>query len=273
VNPNPVIAFAPDITSGCTPLTVNFTNTTPNSADCIWTFSNGTVLSGCGTVPVTFTQGGCYDATLTTTSVNNCTSTATLSDIVCVEEPPVASFEPSANQVSTLDTEVHFENTTTGAVTYQWTFGDGSAPTDVESPDHTYPDDVEGLYPVVLIAYSSLGCPDTAVTTIQIYEELIFYVPNTFTPDHDDYNPVFRPIFSSGYDPQTYTLLIFDRWGEIIFESHDVNVGWDGSYGTWDQSPNQIDLCQDGTYTWKIEFKVTRWDERKVAVGHVNLIR
>jgi gliding motility-associated-like protein len=118
-----------------------------------------------------------------------------------------------------------------------------------------------------------LGCVDTAISVITVYEELIFYVPNTFTPDQDEYNPTFKPVFTSGYDPQDYVLYIYDRWGELIFESRNAEVGWDGSYGTWDQSSNQIELCQDGTYTWKIEFKVTRWDERRVAIGHVNLIR
>ena len=80
-------------------------------------------------------------------------------------------------------------------------------------------------------------------------------------------------MFTSGFDPQDYVLYIFNRWGEIIFESRNPEIGWDGSYGTWDQSPKQIELVQDGTYTWKIEFKVSRWDERRVAVGHVNLIR
>lgn len=269
VNPNPVVSFVPDNTLGCVPMTVNFTNTTAGATDCIWTFSNGTVLSGCGSVPVTFTQGGCYDATLTTTSANGCTSTMTANDIVCAEDAPIAEFTPSANQLSTLNTEVLFTNNTIGASNYTWTFGDNSQSSNAISPTHIYPDDEIGTYNVTLIAYSPLGCPDTATSVIQIYEELIFYVPNTFTPDNDDYNPTFRPIFTSGFDPQDYVLYIYNRWGELIFESRNALVGWDGSYG----SNREINMCQDGTYTWKIEFKVTRWDERKVAVGHVNLIR
>ena len=121
----------------------------------------------------------------------------------------------------------------------------------------------------MLIAYSPFGCVDTAYSTIQIYEELIFYVPNTFTPDQNNYNPVFLPVFTSGFDPYDYNLKIFNRWGEIIFESFNHLVGWDGSYGM----NGEIEMCQDGVYTWKIEFKVNRWDERRIAVGHVNLIR
>ncbi|MDP4684417.1 MAG: PKD domain-containing protein, partial [Crocinitomicaceae bacterium] len=269
VNPNPVISFNPDITSGCVPVTVNFTNTTPNSSNCVWTISNGTVLTGCGTVPVTFNQGGCYDVTLTTTSTNGCISSLTANDLVCVEDYPIAGFSTDNVIVSTLDTEVNFTNTSLDATTYEWSFGDGSAgSTDIDAT-HTYPDFESGNYVVTLVAMSPLGCADTAYATIIVQEEILFYVPNTFTPDDDDYNPIFQPVFTAGFDPYDYTLLIFNRWGEIIFESRNAAIGWNGTYG----SNGEIEMCQDGTYTWKIEFKTKATDERKMVVGHVNLIR
>jgi len=63
--------------------------------------------------------------------------------------------------------------------------------------------------------------------------------------------------------------LIFNRWGEVIFKSHNSEIGWDGTYGS---NYNQ-GLVADGTYTWKIEFKLKQNDERKIVVGHVNLVR
>jgi gliding motility-associated-like protein len=186
-----------------------------------------------------------------------------------VEAPPNASFAPSANQVSNLNTQINFTNTTTGASNYIWSFGDQSQTSTEINPSHVYPTEPVGQYEVMLIAFSPFGCTDTAYSTIQIYEELIFYVPNTFTPDNDKFNPVFLPVFTAGFDPYDYKLLIFNRWGEIIFESNNAEIGWDGSYG----KNAEIGMCQDGVYTWKIEFKVTRWDERRIAIGHVNLIR
>lgn len=105
--------------------------------------------------------------------------------------------------------------------------------------------------------------------TITVYEETIYYVPNTFTPDQDAYNPTFQPVFTSGFDPQDFVMYIYNRWGEVIFETHDASIGWNGSYG----QNGEILLCQDGTYTWKIEFKTTQNDKRVMKVGHVNLIR
>jgi gliding motility-associated-like protein len=122
----------------------------------------------------------------------------------------------------------------------------------------------------MLIATSDLGCVDTAYQTIQLTEELIFYVPNAFTPDGDEYNNLFKPVFYSGFDPYDFSLLVFNRWGEVIFESNDATIGWDGSYGAND--PNN-GIAQNGTYTWKIEFKSSVTDERKIVLGHVNLLR
>jgi gliding motility-associated-like protein len=269
VNPNPLVSFVPGATNGCTPFTTTLTNTTADVSNCVWTISNGTVLTGCGTVPVTFTQGGCYDVSLTTTSANGCSSTFTANNLICVEDNPDAAFSPSSNQLSTLNTEVFFQNNTTGANQYAWTFGVSDFVSTETNPTYTYPNNGEGQYVVTLVATSPLGCTDTATTIIQVYEELLFYVPNTFTPDNDNYNPVFLPIFTSGFDPYDYNLMIFNRWGEVIFESNNHEVGWKGSYG----KNGEIEMVQDGVYTWKIEFKVTRWDERRRAIGHVNLIR
>ena len=269
VNANLTAAFSPSVTEGCAPLTVTFTNNTANSFDCVWTMSDGTVLTGCTSVTNTFEQPGCYDISLTVTSANGCVTSLTQPDLICVDANPVASFMPSAYQISELNMNVDFNNTSINATQYIWNFGDTSPLSTEENPSHDYTGNEIGIYDVTLIAISPAGCTDTAYSTIQIYEEVIFYVPNTFTPDDDTYNPTFKPIFTSGYDPFDYSLYIYNRWGELIFESHNTEIGWDGTYG----SNQEIDMVQDGTYTWKIEFKVTKNDERRMEVGHVNVIR
>jgi gliding motility-associated-like protein len=97
-------------------------------------------------------------------------------------------------------------------------------------------------------------------------EEVIFWVPNTFTPDGDQFNQTFKPVMYSGFDPFEYEFLIFNRWGEPIWESHNAAVGWDGSY-------NKGMKCPDGIYTWKLVFKTLNNDEKLMNVGHVTLIR
>ena len=269
VNQTLPVTFTADVTNGCAPLTVTLINTTANTSDCNWVFSNGTTLNGCGTVTTTFTQAGCYDVTLNTSFLNGCNGSQTATDLICVENAPDASFNQSANSISEFDPFIDFTNTSIGANSYSWDFGDNSSLSSEVNPSHDYSDSPEGLFQVMLIAYSTNGCADTAYSNFQFNEELIFYVPNTFTPDGDIFNQEFLPIFSSGYDPYDYNLAIYNRWGEIIFESNNSEIGWDGSYGT----NGEIVMSQDGTYTWKITFKTIRNDERKFVVGHVNLVR
>lgn len=264
VNPAPNADFAADTTSGCEPLVVNFTNAMANAANCNWIISDGTSLSGCGTVSKTFEEPGCYTVTLTTTDVSGCTATHTETNIVCVYPNPVASFGMSNTGIPEFATHVQFFNSSTNAVDYIWDFGDGSGSFD-EDPAHEFAGLQSGADTVSLIAISQYGCVDTAYRILPYEEQLIYYVPNSFTPDGDEYNNVFQPIFTSGHDPYNYSLLIFNRWGEIIFESHDAGKGWDGTYAG--------ELTPSGIYTWKILFKMKNEDDRKEVSGHVNLIR
>lgn len=262
----PVVSFYASELSGCAPFETTLINTTPgNMSSCVWTLSSGASYSGCAPLPITIEQGGLYDLTLTTTSNNGCTNTATYTDYIYVENVPIAAFYPSSYELSILDPEVEFYNYSTGAVNYLWYFGDGGTSNE-ENPSYQYQSDVETSYEVMLIAISPIGCRDTAYHQIGIVEELIFFIPNTFTPDGDQFNQIFQPIFTSGHDPYDFNFYIFNRWGEIIWESHDPEVGWDGTYGGHG-------LVQFGQYVWKADFKLRKNDERVQFTGHVNVIR
>jgi gliding motility-associated-like protein len=263
VNPIPTVSFSADQLSGCAPLTVNFSNTSGNPSNCSWEMGNGQGTNGCAT-SYTFYQGGCYDISLTTTE-NGCSNTLTLNDYICVENPPVAAFTTNPNVFTQSSQSVSFSNNSVGANTFSWDFGDQQSSTDI-NPVHTYSNTTSG-YTITLSATSALGCVDTYELTIEYQEEEIFYIPNSFTPDGDNYNQTFKPIFTSGFDPFNFEMIIYNRWGEIVFETNDAKVGWDGSYGSNGRA------VQDGTYTYKIIYKNPKIDERKIVVGHLSLIR
>ena len=262
----PLVSFSADELSGCAPLNVTFTNNTvasSNLVNCIWNIEGASPISGCINVNYLFNLSGTYDVSLITTTENGCTNSVTYSDYIFVEEVPSASFIPSTTSISSFSPEINFQNTSLGAVSYDWSFGDGANSSEF-SPSHIYPE-VESNYTVQLIASSLLGCVDTAYVDITIEEPLIYYVPNTFTPDGDQYNQTFKPIFTSGYDPYNFTILIFNRWGEVIWESHDDKIGWDGTYGG--------QVMADGVYSWKITYQLSADDEPRVISGLVNLLR
>ena len=89
------------------------------------------------------------------------------------------------------------------------------------------------------------GCvsyPTSYLTTIRRCPEELIYIPNTFTPDGDENNNTWLPVFTSGFDPQDFYLTIYNRWGELIFKSYNSTIPWDGTYNNT--------KCQDGVYTW-----------------------
>ena len=247
----------------CSPLTVDITlagitnGSTAGATYTYWTnilattiLSNPSAVGVDGTYYVKSTLLGC---------------STVLPLIVTINPSANANFNPSKNEISNLNTIVSFSNTSTNATLYAWDFGDGDNSIAVNT-SHTFPNETEAIYTVTLIANNSFNCPDTAIKTIKVYEDLLYFIPNTFTPDDDKYNQLFMPIVTAGYLKDTYEFTIFNRWGEIIFNTKDLNEGWNGTTPTAEES-------QDGTYTWQMYIKDSRKGVRHIFVGHVNLIR
>ncbi|MFA7272582.1 MAG: choice-of-anchor L domain-containing protein [Crocinitomicaceae bacterium] len=171
---------------------------------------------------------------------------------------PNAQFQISSHTVM-QGLPITFQNLTLNAVTYLWDFGDGQTSTLVH-PNNTYAE--PGYYDVWLVATDAKGCVDSIKLGVQIQQEVYFYVPNAFTPDADEFNPVFK-ISSIGLID--FNIKIFNRWGEMIFEAYDPDFTWDGTY-----SNNEI--CPDGVYTYVVKYS-TPYEIDTSKVGHVNLIR
>lgn len=260
----PVVDFSPNITFGCTPLNVVFTNNSTNSVNCSWNFGNLSTDVGCDVVSNEYKTAGCFDVTLTVSSAHNCVSTMTKDNLICVEPSPVAHYDPDPDTISIKESTVNFVNSSQNAVSYYWDLGDGNSSIE-DNPTHEYNISGEYGYNTYLIATSSSGCKDTFEVYIKVLEELIFYIPNTFTPDGDAFNQTWNPVFTSGIDPYDYNLVIYNRWGEIVFESKNSTIGWDGTYDG--------KLVPDGIYTYQIFFKIRNNDERKTFIGSLNMIR
>jgi gliding motility-associated-like protein len=237
-------------TANCVTETLDLT-ITPSS-------TNSTIASACDSYVwngTTYSSSGVYTGTTA-----NC---VTESLILTINPSPLTSFAPSINLFTESPQLVAFSNTSVGAVTYSWDFGDGSYSTE-ENPEHIFVENTNGQT-ITLVTETSDGCTGEYQISIEFDEVLIYYIPNTFTPDGDVYNQTFKPVFTSGFDPYNYEMLIFNRWGEILFETHDVTYGWDGKYA--------LKNCQEGIYSYKITFKNPILDERKVVCGSINLLK
>ncbi len=243
----PLAIFEPSVRVGCEPLTVTFANLSQNSHDWQWSFGDGQESDQKEPVH-RFEIPGEYFVILTAEGDNHTVSTLTLT--IVVHPQPEARFNIEAAGMPGNGKPVYFYNLSTGAESYEWHFGDGGVSHDRE-PVWNY--DKAGRYTITLIARSASGCTDTMVMENAFDRggpEIRF--PNAFSPDMngptggyyhagDSNHDVFHPY--TGEVPETYELKIYNRTGNLVFESHDFHLGWDGYY--------QGRLQPRGVYIWK----------------------
>jgi len=262
----PDVAFLPSVESGCQPLQVTFENQSVTQGNVVytWDFGNGVQSTTPSGFTTTYTTPICYDVTLTVTADNLCTTTYTGVDEICVYPIPTASFTYGPQQVYSDGPTVEFDNTSIFSATNFWVFGDGTNSQAVH-PVHTFPIGEIGNYLVQLFVVSPYGCTDSTSQLIAVKDQPLYYVPNSFTPDNNTFNNVFLPQLTAGFIEETYHLVIYNRWGEQIFESKDLTIGWDGTYKGKE--------VPEGTYTWKIRAALSERDEILELIGSVNLLR
>jgi gliding motility-associated-like protein len=147
-----------------------------------------------------------------------------------------------------------------GPASWNWNFGDGSQSSS-QNPGYTYT--MPGTYTISLITTNSNGCKDTAKDVVQVLPEFMFYAPNSFTPNGDGKNDIFKP---NGSGIMKYDMKIFNRWGELIFSTTDFNTGWDGR-------TSNGEYAETGVYIVKFHVEGTQSDYLVNEIDHVNLIR
>ncbi len=172
IYPNPIPAFTASQQIGCTPSTITFTNNSPAGTDFEWDFGDGQTYTGQNPPPHVYSAEGTYDVTLTMTSVNGCTSTKTIPDMIQIF-PVIVDF--TADVVEGCDPlVVQFQDdshapspATNPIVSWQWDFGDGQTYSGETPPPHTFP---LGVYDITLTVTTQSGCTETHTwfDTIQV---------------------------------------------------------------------------------------------------------
>lgn len=265
VNPLPVITFTGDTLSGCAPWCVDFTGSSnPAIVSCYWGFGDNSTASGV-TASHCYMSAGTYDVTLHVTDVNGCKDSTTTTNFVNVFPNPTAGFNLiSPNPATLVEATIAFDDVSTGGDTCYWDFGDGNLLTSIGCGDvsHNYAD--TGAYHVQQIVVNQFGCSDTVYYDVYIIPNTSLYVPNTFTPNGDGKNDMF---FAFGEYVDNFHMMVFDRWGNLIFESNDILKGWDG------KANGGKYLAQIDTYVWVITYNEQYNGYHHKLIGHVNLIR
>ncbi len=268
VNPSPVILFTSADSAGCAPFCTQFTDATTGGAAWSWSFQGGTPANSttspsgqiCWNVP------GSYSVTLTVTDNNSCTSTVTVPNMITVYPNPVAGFTTDPDSASILNPTICFIDESINAFTYLWDFGD---PQDqfntsvLPAPCHTYSD--TGMYCVKQVVTSVNGCVDSLTACLFIIPDFTLYVPNAFTPNEDGTNDFFFPK-GEGIDESRFEMWIFDRWGNLIWNTQQWGKQWDG------KANGGKKLAQEDVYVWKIVV-YDFMGKKHSFIGHVSLIR
>ncbi len=264
VIPPPTVQFTADITNGCAPLKVTLTNNTANSLFCLWEFGDGSSSIICADSAHPYTDAGVYSVKLTVTDNDGCSSSLTDTAMIAVSKP-IADFNISSNPVSIADPSVIFTDISRDAFAWNWDFGDSTSTTNtstLQHPAHTYSD--TGKYCIKLIIQDSLGCSDSIIKCLTVIPIFTFYVPNAFSPNGDNLNETF---LGMGTNIKKFKMLVFDRWGNMIFVSEDINYGWDGKVRN-----KSGELVQQDVYVYKIVLSDI-FDIVHDYIGHVSVVR
>ncbi len=260
-----------DTAAGCFPHQVDFQNVTVS--DLIETtyvdFGDGYIETFVGqqSFEHTYEKPGVYDVYVLITTTDGCQFEYMFEDLVEAYDNPIANFYVNPNNVSMLEATVGLVNASTdNMVLYEWSIPLGDPDTsNNENVNHIqYPLDAPGQYPVSLWITDANGCTDSITKYVSILNDLTFFAPNTFTPDGDEHNQNWE-YHVNGIDVYDFNLKIFNRWGEIIWESNDVNVYWDGTYNG--------KIVEAGTYVWTMECGDIHNDSRYTFSGHVNVLK
>jgi gliding motility-associated-like protein len=264
VYPSPPNNPLSDRVDGCLPLSVQYNeqSTSSNLTTYYWNFGDGEAAYTQNPLHV-FNTAGTFDIALITTNIYGCKTNNVITNWITVYPLPEAMFESTPEYASIIKPIISFDNYSTLAESVIWYFGDGDS-SSIYNPTHIYPTSPVGIYDVTLIVFSAYGCTDTIYGNVEIKDEFSFYAPSAFSPDNDGKNELFF-VTGNGIDLNSFNIAVFDRWGEVIFESNDILNGWDGKV-------KNRELAPVGTYTWFAKFRDFKGVAHEKA-GPVTLIR
>jgi len=254
----PNVDFMIDNDSSCVPATVDFAYSTSLVKEAAWDFGNGYKDDSIWLTefPIVYEEAGIYTISLDMVSVDGCT----LSRVKTLEvfDQPTAQFDwDSTIQLDVVYNELALNNRSENASTFDWYFPNGHS--DEDNPIWKF-EVPKGKYPIRMVASNGVGCVDEVTYLVDIWPRGGIWVPNTFSPNKDGINERFLPKMDA-VDESTYVLRVYNRWGELLFHTADVNQGWDGGNH------------QEGMYIYQLDVLPLYQEEFVTQRGEVRLIR
>lgn len=264
----PLLSYEPE--GGCVPATIDFAvlNNADEYAAVQWTFTGGQIALS-PEASVTFQQPGLYDISLELTTEAGCIFSTTEVGALNITPQPQPLFSATPQPADIYNTTIEFiDQSGNNAVQWEWQFDSSNSLGSSldQNPSFTFPPGQPGAYPVTLTVTDVNGCVGDVTRIIVIRDDFNVFVPNAFTPDNDGVNDVFF-IRATDLDPTRFTLQIFNRWGEIVFETTDPEQVWDGSVRGGEH------YVQNDVYIWRVVAFRQSGFERTELTGSVTVIR
>jgi gliding motility-associated-like protein len=239
----PVANFTADYFVGCDPKVINFTNLTESDDPIksrVWDFGNEKT-SNLQNPGVLYNDPGVFDVSLTVTTERGCQDVYLIPEMILIHPTPTADFQIDPPLVNIVKPITNFNDLSTGGdeVSYIIIGYDTIFQT---NPRVTLPD--SGVYDVRQIVTTALGCRDSVVKQVIVELGYKLYLPTAFTPNNDGYNDRFQVY---GEDVSEITILIYNRWGQLMYTSYDMDNGWDGKVRLKEEP------APGGVYVYKIK--------------------
>jgi len=267
VDPLPVVNLSVDTNAGCYALCVNFTDNSTISNGTIkswsWNFGDGSVKNTSQNPSHCFNNAGTFSVSLTASSDKGCINTSTVNNMVTAYDHPKADFTFTPANPDEEHSTVYFTDASANAISWLWNFNDTRDTNNntVQNPSHLYAD--TGTYCPKLTVTNTHNCSDSISHCLYVSPVFEFYIPSAFTPNGDGKNDFFLPegIYISKVD-----ISVFDRWGNEIYHSGDLNKGWDG------RANGGKEIAQNDVYVYRI-IATDIFEKRHEYAGSVTLIK
>jgi len=236
--PMPVANFTAQNVEGCLPLNVTFTNLSSDIGNPTYGWDMGDGFQMNGFIPVhAYNESGNFSVNLTVTTAQGCVSQYTAHSAVTVYPQPQAGFSVNPHVLTTAFPKAVITDESQGAISWVYTLGDGNTVYE-RNFAHNYL--VDGDYTITQRVTNQYGCSDIAIYQLKVEPVMTFFIPNAFTPEGNGTNEIFK---CYGLNIEDFRMEIYTRWGELIFESNDIDVGWNGhKFNDESRAMSQMDV-------------------------------
>ena len=236
------------------------------SGFCYW-YAQGDTVYSCEGAQFIVSGSGSIDVGFYAEPVPGCISDTLFDGLIQILDLPHADFTFKPDEPTSVENLIQFVDLSSNAESYEW-YLEEELFSQSSSPSLLLPTaDIPENWPICLVTTHENSCTDTLCTVIPTSNELLLFIPTAFTPDNDGVNDFFKPVLRS-VDIDRYSLSIFDRWGNIIWQTTDIEDSWNGA-----GAEESAYFASDGIYSWKIHVRRKDSTDEREYLGMVTLIR